>query len=138
VRDPRRTCLRALPGPLVRDLKAAGAFRALIPAAFGGLEAPFDAYLRTVEALAAADASTAWCVNQAAVFATSAAFMTDEAAGAIYADPRAAIANGPSPTATAERVDGGYRVSGYWNFSSGIGHATWLAAPARICKSRWS
>ena len=58
---------RALPDQLVANLKGAGLFRALIPQAFGGLEADFAEYVAMIQHLASADASTAWCVNQAAV-----------------------------------------------------------------------
>src|SRR5437588_392577 len=40
--------------------------------------------------------------------------------------PSALLAWGPASEARAIAVDGGYRVTGTWNFASGGRHATWL------------
>ncbi len=79
------------------------------------------------------DGSTSWCVNQNNVHATNGLRMPLETAEEIYAEYRAVVTNGP-PTSSAKAVpcDGGYRLSGRWDFSSGITHATWIAALAPI------
>ncbi len=122
---------RALPPSLVADLKAAGAFRALIPADFGGLAAPFDAYLRTVETLAAADASTAWCVNQAAVIGITSLWLPADIIAEIWAEADTSVANGPPFDCVIEPEAGGYRLTGHWGFSSGCQHATRMMGAAR-------
>ncbi len=106
-----------------------GLFKLLVPRSLGGTEMDFVEYLRVVETFAKADGSVAWCVNQNNVFATDAVRMPMETAQEVWADPRAVISNGP-PTASTRAlvVDGGYRVTGRWNFSSGIRHANWVAA----------
>ena len=77
----------------------------------------------------AADASTAWVTNQAAIFATYAARMQPAAARAIWIDtPRSVVANTPAATAEATVVPGGYRVTGRQGFSTGCRHASWLAS----------
>ena len=123
---------RALPSGLVDKLAAAGFFRLLTPASLGGGEVALPQFLETVLVLAQADASTAWCIAQAAVFATHTAEMPEGLAKEIYNDPNAIIANGPVARAHVQLVEGGYRLSGRWNFSSGSRHATWFAAVAPI------
>jgi len=53
---------RELPADLLDDLRAAGAFRLLLPSSHGGLEAPLPAAVDVFAELASADASTAWTV----------------------------------------------------------------------------
>ena len=51
----------------------------------------------------------------------------------IWDDPRGVVTNGPPTAATrAVPTDGGYRLSGHWNFSSGSDHATWIGALAPL------
>ncbi len=124
---------RELPPELVDALADAGMFRLLVPRSLGGSELDLPTYIRIIEEIARADGSTAWCVNQGAVFATNAAFLPKEVAQHIWGEnPRAVIANGPAPSAEARVVEGGYRVTGRWTFSSGCRHATWLAGFATI------
>ena len=124
---------RRLPPELAADMADEGLFRLLVPRALGGVELDFPGYLRIVETFARADGSTAWCVNQNNVFATDAVRMPVETAQEIWADPRAVISNGPPmPPACAVPMHGGYRVTGRWNFSSGIRHANWVAALAPV------
>ena len=123
---------RALTPAVESALKSHGYFRLYLPRSLGGLEMDPPSQNRIIKRLAMADASTAWCVNQGSVFATNAAYMDRGAAESIWSDPGAAIANGPSPTARAERTDGGYHVNGHWSFSSGCMHATWLAGLCQI------
>ena len=120
---------RRLPPELAADMADEGLFRLLVPRSLGGSEMDFVEYLRVVETIARADGSVAWCVNQNNVFATDAVRMPAETAREVWSDPRAVITNGPPTSSTrAVAVDGGYQVTGRWNFSSGIRHANWVAA----------
>lgn len=119
---------RELPPALVQKLLDGGFFRLLIPKWLGGAEMDWLDYLKVIRTLATADGSTAWCVNQACVFATAAARVPREFARAIWSDPRTTVANGPPAHAESIPVDGGYRLNGRWMFSSGCRHANWMAA----------
>ena len=120
---------RELPRPLFEAIADAGMFHLLVPRAIGGGELDLPTYIQVIEELGKADASTAWAVNQGAVFATYAARMPRDRARAIWIDPpRAVVANSPAPTATAVVVPGGYRVTGRQGFSTGCRHATWVGA----------
>ncbi len=124
---------RELPRPLFEALADAGLFKLLIPRAVGGAEIDLPSYVQVLEELGKADASTAWVVNQCAVFATYAARMPRDIARSIWIDtPRSAVANTPVATAQAVVVPGGYRVTGRQGFSSGCRQAAWLAARAMI------
>ena len=120
---------RRLPPELAADMADKGLFRLLVPRSLGGAELDFLDYLWIVDVFARADGSTAWCVNQNNVFATDSVRMPVETAREVWSDPRAVIGNGPhTPSTRAVPAPGGYRVTGRWNFSSGIRHANWVAA----------
>jgi alkylation response protein AidB-like acyl-CoA dehydrogenase len=124
---------RELPRPLFEAVASAGLFKLLIPRAVGGAEVDLPTYVRVLEELGKADASTAWVVNQCAVFATYAARMPRDVARLIWIDtPHSIVANTPVATGQAIVVPGGYRVTGRQGFSSGCRQAAWLAARALI------
>ena len=124
---------RQIPAKLAAEFADKGFFRLLMPRSLGGAQLEHPDFLRILEILAAVDGSTAWCINQNNVHATNGLRMPLETAEEIYAEYRAVVTNGP-PASSAKAVpcDGGYRLSGRWNFSSGITHATWIAALAPI------
>jgi alkylation response protein AidB-like acyl-CoA dehydrogenase len=124
---------RELPRPLFEALADAGLFHLALPRSLGCPEIDLPSYIQVIEALGQADASTAWMVNQGAIFATYASRMPHEMARRIWIDPpRSVVANTPSPTARAVVVPGGYRVTGKQGFSTGCRHATWLASHAQV------
>jgi alkylation response protein AidB-like acyl-CoA dehydrogenase len=108
--------------------------RLLLPRSLGGQELPLLDFCRTVEAIAWADASTAWFVNQSNVSsATSAAALPPETATALFGDPGVGLAWGARNGASrAIRVEGGYRLSGTWSFASGGRHTTWMGAHSAV------
>jgi alkylation response protein AidB-like acyl-CoA dehydrogenase len=124
---------RELPRPLFEALADAGLFQLALPRSLGCPELDLPTYVEVIGELGKADASTAWIVNQGAIFATYAARMPHAAARAIWIDtPRSFVANTPAATAQAVVVPGGYRVTGRQGFSTGCRHAAWLAAHAQI------
>jgi alkylation response protein AidB-like acyl-CoA dehydrogenase len=124
---------RELPRPLFETLADNGLFQLALPLSLGGAELELPDYIKVIEELGGADASTAWAINQGGIFATFAARMPAGAARAIWVDiPRAVVANTPMAVFRAVAVNGGYRVSGRGGFSTGCRHAAWLAAHAQI------
>ncbi|MCH8892287.1 MAG: acyl-CoA dehydrogenase family protein [Chloroflexi bacterium] len=124
---------RQIPAELAGQIADKGFFRLLLPRSLGGAQLDHPDFLRILETFAAADGSTGWCINQNNVHSTNSLRMPLATAEEIYADHRAVVTNGP-PTSSSKAVpcEGGYRLSGRWNFSSGISHATWVAARAPI------
>ena len=123
---------RELPEELFAELADKGFFRLLVPRSLGGEEIDYLEHLAVVQTFAEVDGSTAWCINQNNVFATVSAKMPETLAREIWSAPRAVVANGPPTNASAVPVNGGYRLTGRWNFSSGCRHATWMAAVAPV------
>ena len=127
---------RELPRPLFEALADAGLFHLAVPRALGGAEIDLPTYVQVIEEIGKADASTAWAVNQGAIFATYAARMPREVARAIWIEtPRSVVANTPAATAQAVVVPGGYRVTGRQGFSTGCRHAAWVAAHAQVLEN---
>jgi alkylation response protein AidB-like acyl-CoA dehydrogenase len=118
-----------LPAELVAALHEARLFRLLLPAALGGEEVEPAAFLQVMEEIAKADASTAWCLCQTAVCTMFSVLLAPEIGHEMFADPKSVLAMGYGADARAVAVEGGYRVTGNWSFTSGGHHATWLGAP---------
>jgi len=123
--------LGRLPAALVEALTGAGAFRQLIPESYEGLGVDLPDFVRAMQRYAEADASTAWCIAQGAVIATTSLWLPDESARTIWSDPASVVANGPPRSGEAEPVADGYRVTGHWGFSSGSSHANWMHGALR-------
>ena len=126
---------RRIPPALLDQMHAARTFRMLLPRSLGGDEVPPWVYGAAVAEYAQADASVGWNVfvgNSAALIAP---FISEAAARAIFADPRAVISWGPPNASQARAVPGGYRVSGRWEFSSGCRQATWMGAHCQVVEA---
>jgi alkylation response protein AidB-like acyl-CoA dehydrogenase len=107
--------------------------RMLLPVSLGGGAADIMTFNRVIEALAAADASTAWCVAQSLASSHSAGFLDPQIAREVFGAPRAIVAWGPPGGPTrAQVVDGGYRVTGRWRFASGSANATWMGGHSQV------
>lgn len=123
---------RELPADLVAALHEARLFRMLLPRRFGGAELDLPTYVKTIEVIAQADASVAWCIAQASGCSSIAAFLKPDVARAIFGSPEAVVAWGPAHEGSAVVVEGGYRLTGNWQFASGCRHATWMGAHVPI------
>ena len=116
---------------MVAALHDAELYRLQVPRSFGGAELPPADFVRVIEEIAKADASTAWCLAQAGGCATAAAYLDPAVARAIFGPRDAVVAWGPpNRTGRAVPVDGGYILNGRWEFASGSRQATWLGAHA--------
>src|SRR6266851_1628429 len=114
---------RRLPGEVVARLREAGMFRLMMPKEWGGPEMSPAEQVEVIEELAKANASAAWCVMIGCDSGFFAGFLEDEAAREIYPRLDMATAGSATPSGRAERVAGGYRVTGKWAFGSGVTHA---------------
>jgi alkylation response protein AidB-like acyl-CoA dehydrogenase len=119
-----------IPPEILTPMVDAGLFRMTVPQSLGGSELPLLEYSQVVEAIAQADASTAWCISQNSGVAVLSGYVPKEAAREIFG-PKTVMAGGQGP-ATAVKVQGGFRLTGQWAFGSGMRQATWLRAICRL------
>jgi alkylation response protein AidB-like acyl-CoA dehydrogenase len=117
---------RRLPLPLVQAMKDAGIFRMPMPRAWGGPEVDPLTQIRIVEELAYADPSVGWCAMIGSDGGFFTAFLEDDVGRALYPDLDAVTGSATRPGGRAMVEQGGYRVSGRWQFSSGCQHSTYL------------
>jgi alkylation response protein AidB-like acyl-CoA dehydrogenase len=122
-----------LPLSIVDALDESGLLALKLPEALGGAEADPVTQFEVIEAMAAIDASTAWCMMVGATtLALPSVFLPDEAISRMFEGGRPPRTAGVfMPTGQAIRVAGGYRVTGRWAFASGIRHSRWVLASAR-------
>ena len=120
---------RGLPPDIVSAMTDAGLFDMLVRPSLGGPGADPVAICRAVEVVARADASAGWCSMVSSTSGYLTGWLSADAAAELFGVPaRLRLSGSSRPLGHAVPVDGGYRVSGRWDFASGIGHATALIA----------
>jgi indole-3-acetate monooxygenase len=123
---PRIEAGRALPADVVAALHRAALFRLTLPKSLGGDEADLQTIAEVIETIARTDASTAWCLGQAAGCALSAGYLKPDAARRLFGPADAALAWGAGLQGKMTAADGGWLVTGKWMFASGCANATLL------------
>ena len=133
----RTEAARDLPPEVVGAVVEAGFARHFVPERFGGSSGPGGPdYRGVLEATAAVGfgcASTAWFASLTASLGRMAAFLPEEAQQALWADgPDPVIVGALIPSGRALPAPGGWRVSGTWQYVSGVSSSAWalLCAPA--------
>lgn len=119
--------LGQLPAASIADFEAAELLPAMMPRAMGGHEIDLKTFARITRTLARGDASHGWIggflISHSWLLAKYGAEAQDEIfAGRNWVGAAAAAA----PPGKAEKVPGGYRITGRWKFGSGIMHSEWV------------
>ncbi|HAE28290.1 MULTISPECIES: acyl-CoA dehydrogenase family protein [Hyphomonas] len=124
--------VRRLPADLACTMAEASVFRLVTPRRFGGLEASPRTFVETVETLSTANASAGWCCMIANTSALNAAYMAPEEAEAIFDDPHVITGGVFAPMGRAVVEEGGYRVTGRWQWGSGSANSVWLGGGCTV------
>lgn len=124
--------LRRLPDDVVALMRDAGVFRMGFGRDWGGPEMTSEQQTRVVEALAYGDASAGWCAMIGMDTGLYARFLEPAAAKEMFPSIDMVTAGLLFPTGRAEIVPGGYRLTGRWQFGSGITHADWVVSGAML------
>ena len=123
---------RRLPADLSAEFASAGFYRMCVPEAYGGLELPPMTTMETIETLAAADGSAAWCVFIASTSGTVLALLPEHGAREVFSHEETLIGGVFAPRGEAHAEDGGFRVNGRWAWGSGTQNADWVMGGCRI------
>lgn len=130
-RASRTEAERHVPPESIEELLDAGLARILTPRRWGGYELDFNTAADIAVTLGRACGSTAWCLSLFNVHAWMLALMSQAAQAEVWSTGPDALIATAAPSGQPLRVAGGYRLSGNWPWSSGVGHADWVILAAR-------
>jgi alkylation response protein AidB-like acyl-CoA dehydrogenase len=121
---------RRLPADVVDLLRGTGVFRMGFSRAHGGPELTSIEQTEVIEALAYGDAGAGWCAMIGSDTGLYASFLDHAVAEEMFPSLDMATAGLLFPNGRAEIVPGGYRLTGRWQFGSGVTHADWVVSGA--------
>ncbi|MFI0469528.1 acyl-CoA dehydrogenase family protein [Saccharopolyspora sp. 5N102] len=121
---------RRLPSDVVELIRGAGVFRMGFAKEFGGADLTSMEQTRVLEALSYGDTSVGWCGMIGMDSGLYSAYLSKTAVQEMFPTPDMSTGGLINPNGRAERVRGGYRLTGHWNLGSGTTHADWISAGA--------
>lgn len=115
-----------VPDETVEDFHRAGFFKILQPEQWGGYAMDPQVFYAVGLEVARFCPSSAWVLGVIAVHNWQLAVFDDQAAQDVWAeDASVLISSSYAPVGKVKVVDGGFRLSGRWSFSSGSEHCKW-------------
>ena len=118
---------RQLPQDITQRFINADLIRMGIAKDYGGLESnPLDT-IKTIELIARANASAAWCLMNFQTSALLSGFVSAQCGKAVFGEAKSCVPSGVlAPVGRGKIVKGGIEVSGRWAFGSGCPNANWF------------
>ncbi|HIF11405.1 MAG TPA: hypothetical protein EYQ81_17230 [Sneathiellales bacterium] len=108
-------------------MRDAGLARLLTPKEYGGLELPPSAQIRTCMIMAGACSAASWVHMVCGAHTFVVARFPKECRDEVFsANPDVLLPGTLAPQGTVTRADNGWRLSGRWQFGSGVDHGPWL------------
>lgn len=123
---------RRLPPEIAKAMAKAGLFRVALPKSLGGHEAAPAVVAETIEIIARADASAAWCLMIGATTALNAAYLPTDMARTLYGEASVITGGVFAPLGRAIPDGDDYVVTGRWSWGSGTQNANWIVGGAMI------
>ena len=127
-RAARTEELRRVPEDTVRDLLSSGLYLVGVPKRFGGIGLDYGLVLDIAAELGRGCAATAWCYCLWAAHAWLVGYWPLQAQEEVFGQSADALCSSSLNVgkSSAAPVEGGYRVTGRWEFSSGCDSASWV------------
>jgi indole-3-acetate monooxygenase len=122
---------RTLTKPVVDALWDSGLMQFMNPREAGGQEPGFAELIETWIEMARQDGSLGWIgIANIPSSCFAAAYLPDEGFDAVFRAHNNRVTMGGQffPNGMGDKVDGGYRVTGAWQFGSGTGHSEYVCA----------
>ncbi len=115
-----------VPDETIAEFREAGFFKVLQPEQWGGYAMDPQVFYAVGLELAQHCMSSAWVLGVIAVHNWQLAVFDDQAAQDVWADDSSVLLSSSyAPVGKVKVVDGGFRLSGRWGFSSGSAHCKW-------------
>lgn len=124
--------LRRLPDSTIQDGIEAGIFSLLLPHALGGSGGGPREFVDVLRILAQGDPSAAWTMSFFIAHNWMLARWPEAAQQKIFDGGTRLVAVAANPPGRAQKVDGGYRLSGRWGYCSGVLNADWVQLAGKI------
>ena len=119
--------IRHMPRAVADALAAAGLLQMYLPRSMGGPELSPMTVFHAIEELSRLDGSAGWCGMIACNISAFTGWLPTEVGRSFAGSPADFRGAGSvRPQGQAYPVDGGYRVRGAWDFTSGVHHARWV------------
>lgn len=135
-RAPQCKAERKVPEATIQDFQNAGFFKILQPEQWGGYAMDPQVFYAVGLEVAKHCMSSAWVLGVVAVHNWQLAVFDDQAAKDVWDDdPSVLISSSYAPVGKVEVVEGGFRLSGRWSFSSGSEHCKWAFLGAVVPKA---
>ncbi len=117
---------RRLSAETIADFQKAGFFKLLQPTRWGGWAAHPNTFFEVCATLSSVCPSSAWVLGVVGVHNWQLALFDERAQDEVWADHASVlISSSYMPVGKVTRVEGGFRLSGRWGFSSGSDHCDW-------------
>lgn len=127
------TAERRVPMDTIREIEAAGLFRILQPKRWGGYEMEPNVFFEVQKLLSQGCMSTGWVFGVVGGHPYEIALFPHQAQADVWGeDDTVLVSSSYQPVGKVERVEGGFKLSGHWGFSSGSEHCNWVLLGAMI------
>ena len=113
---------------VIDAIRESGLFSMMVPRCYGGHQADLDTFFEVSLALSRADASMGWLVAFYLEHSFWFCGFPDEFQKELFADRSYVLAPASLNMSggSAKEVEGGYRLSGQWQWGTGVVHADWV------------
>jgi len=125
--------MRRLDDDAAAALRESGLARVLTPKQFGGLELSPSAHIWTCAELSHACPAASWVLMVCVAHDYIVGRFPEECQKEVYGEGADNLVAGSlTPQGTIERVAGGWRLNGRWQFGSGCEHSPWFLMGAKV------
>lgn len=135
LRERSRICVsqRDVPAESIAEFQDAGFFRILQPKRWGGYEMHPNVFFDVQRALAEGCMSTGWMYGVVGCHPYEIALFHEQAQVDVWGeDPSTLVSSSYQPVGKVTVVEGGFRLSGRWGFSTGSVHCKWVVLGAMV------
>lgn len=135
LKERARQCVaeRDVPAETIAEMQEAGFFRILQPKRWGGYEMNPNVFYDVQKTLAEGCMSTGWMYGVVGCHPYELALFHNEAQEEVWGEDTSILASSSyQPVGKVTRVEGGFRLSGRWGFSTGSTHCQWVILGAMV------
>jgi alkylation response protein AidB-like acyl-CoA dehydrogenase len=123
---------RKLPRENIEAMRRAGSLKVIQAKRNGGLGLGIRSHVDVIRTLGRGCGSTAWVAGVVHAHSWVISHMPEAGQDEIYANPDNMVSAVIGARGIAQKVEGGFRLTGVWPFGSGCENADWLLLGARV------